>query len=116
MRFYWTVRFLRCAYKREVAPLQKTHPIAPSQPPPLLSFLSLLLSPVIPSRLPRTRPTGEQASETPLLQILYGRGAIRFLGTVSYATARHCSSTSSTSTTSSFVFNMNTSTDADKAA
>ena len=32
--------------------------------------------------------TGEQASETPPLEILYGRGAIRFLGSVSYATAR----------------------------
>ena len=43
---------------------------------------------------PRTRLSGEQASETPPLQILYGRGAIRFLGSVSYATARRRSTTS----------------------
>ena len=66
---------------------------------PLLSLASL-----IPSRPPRTRSTGEQASETPPLRFLYGRGAIRFLGSVSYATARQSSSptssTSSSSTTS----------------
>ena len=59
----------------------------------------LLLPPVTPSRLPRTRSTGEQVSENPPLQILYGRGANRFLGS-DYATARLGSTASSTSTTS----------------
>ena len=63
---------------------------------PCPPFHLLLLPPVIPSRPPRTRSPGEQASETPPLQILYGRGAIRFLGS-DYATARLRSSTSSTS-------------------
>ena len=59
----------------------------------------LLLPPATPSRSPRTRLTGEQASETPPLRILYGRGAIRFLGS-DYATARFCSSTSASPSSS----------------
>ena len=60
------------------------------------SFLELLLPPATPSRLPRTRSTGEQASETSPLRFLYGRGAIRFLGS-DHATARLRPSASSTS-------------------
>ena len=59
----------------------------------------LQLPPATPSRSPRTRLTGEQASETPPLLILYGRGAIRFLGS-DYATARFCSSTSASPSSS----------------
>ena len=59
---------------------------------PLLSLPSL-----IPSRPPRTRSTGEQASETPPLRFLYGRGAIRSLGSISYATPCLRSSASTTS-------------------
>ena len=64
------------------------------------SFLELLLPPATPSRLPRTRSTGEQASETSPLRFLYGRGAIRFLGS-DHATARLRPSASSTSASSS---------------
>ncbi len=54
------------------------------------------LRPATLSRLPRTRSTGEQASETSPLRFLYGRGAIRFLGS-DHATARLRPSASSTS-------------------
>lgn len=85
-----------CLYKKGRSSLTHTHNRSHLLAPPQ-SFLSLLLPPVIPSRPPRTRLPGEQASETPPLHILYGRGAIRFLGSVSYATARLRSSASTTS-------------------
>ena len=92
-RFRWTSCLLRCMYKGEVAPLLQTpdnKTIRPQPPPSFLLDVAAIVDP-IPS-----------ASETPPLHFLYGRGAIRFLGSVSYATARQSSSsTSSTSTTSS---------------
>ena len=66
-----------------------------------LLFRPLLLPPAIPFYPPRTRLTGEQASETPALDILYGRGPIRFLGSIFYTTAHLRSSASTTSSTSS---------------
>jgi hypothetical protein len=74
-------------YKCEPSPNPSHHDQLTSAPRARPTVVPLLLlPPATPSCSPRTWLTGEQVSKTPPLRILYGRAAIRFLGS-DYATA-----------------------------